>query len=140
MLLFFLPILRGNIKYKNSRYRYWRTRCGTRDGMAAKFRRIDEPRKNEPLIKDFLHSPLAFDVPSRARTSALSIRAFLESERVSRVPHVRSTSKEFSSLEVLPFDRPGSSSSLFSYTRRACRAPHIRVKGFTFATGRSFYS
>lgn len=31
--------------------------------MAAKFRWIDQQRKNEPLIKDFLHSPLAFDVP-----------------------------------------------------------------------------
>lgn len=40
--------------------------------MAAKFRRIDEQRKNEPLIKDFLYSPLTFDVPSRARTHRLS--------------------------------------------------------------------
>jgi len=54
-----------------------RTRCEARDGMAAKFRRIDEQRKNEPLIKDFLHSPLTFDVSSRA--------ANIESERLSRV-------------------------------------------------------
>lgn len=110
-------------------------RCGTQVGMAKKFRRIDRQRKKEPLIKDFLHSPLAFDVSRHVRTWARYAR-FSRTSR-SRVPRARSTSKEFSSrLGAPPFDQ--GSSSLFSYTPFT-RAPHI-VERLTFATGRSFYS
>jgi len=98
--------------------------------MTVKFRRIDEQRKNEPLIKDFLHSLLAFDVSSPTRTSTLTICAFLESEWVSHVYRAWSTSKEFSShLRAPPFDRGGSSLSLFS-TRVPTSRPHEETRSW----------
>lgn len=71
-----------------------------RDEMAAKFRRINERRKNESLIKDFFTFPFGL---WRSAWAAPSIRTFLESEReIDRLQR-----SLFYSLEITPLFATG---------------------------------
>lgn len=117
---FFLPVPRGNLKYKNSRYRYWDLKeqewCGTRDRIAAKFESTSNEKTSRWLKTFYIPlCPLTFRAaprPNSLDTRVSRERAGLPCSRA------RSTSKEFSSrLGVPPFDRGGPSSLLFSYTR-----------------------
>lgn len=66
-------------KSKIQKFAELRPERDARDEMAAKFRRINERRKNESLIKDFFTFPFSL---WRSAWTALSIRTtFLESER-----------------------------------------------------------